>query len=202
MSTPERARSQAPTRAHLALLALCRRDALLDPESSWLAALCDDTLRPQLLELVGRHHVAGLALTVVHRYVSSTNRPVAALREFLDDYPNSRRRTAVLELRRDQVVATLRAEGLEPIVLKGAAMWGTVYPDPLQRDLADLDILIEDADLSRSLNALERTGYRYPFTPEIFEAYRTDHFHIPVHHREGHIVEVHWAVTRPASPLG
>lgn len=54
--------------------------------------------------------------------------------------------------------ATAR-QGLDLIVLKGAALAETVYPRPGLRPFGDLDILVRPADAARARDLLESLGY-------------------------------------------
>lgn len=201
MSSPRRSADDVADRAYPALLAICRRDAPTDAAASWLAALDDNAVRESLIELAGKHHVTGLVLSAAARRFSDPSERTPPIDRWLADYSEARRRVALLEMKRDRVVHALRSNGIEPVILKGAAMWGTVYADPVERTVADLDILVEDVELDEAIEHLKALDYHYPFSPAIFDAYRRDHFHIPVHQRQGHIVEIHWALARPTWPF-
>lgn len=64
-----------------------------------------------------------------------------------------------LEALKDIVVA-LRGEGLEPLVLKGAALAETVYPSIARRPMCDADLLIPPGSGSRVTACLRALGYR------------------------------------------
>ena len=50
-------------------------------------------------------------------------------------------------------------EGIETIVLKGAALLLTTYPHPALRPMGDLDLLVREADVTRALDAARALGY-------------------------------------------
>lgn len=57
-------------------------------------------------------------------------------------------------------VRALEAAGVEPVLLKGAGVWASLgRPEPFDRMLNDLDLLIEPAQTDRSIEALERAGF-------------------------------------------
>ncbi|TMA95578.1 MAG: nucleotidyltransferase family protein [Deltaproteobacteria bacterium] len=66
-----------------------------------------------------------------------------------------------------RLLSTLRAEGIQAILLKGAALADTVYPSPVLRHCHDIDILLMDGDLQRAVRALSSQDFM-PFdeTPE------------------------------------
>jgi hypothetical protein len=66
----------------------------------------------------------------------------------------------IAELRR--IDATLRAGGIEYLLLKGPVLAATVYADPATRTMIDLDLLVREADLPRAVAALATIGYGVP----------------------------------------
>lgn len=59
----------------------------------------------------------------------------------------------------ERVLSRLEANGVEAILLKGAALALTVYPDPALRPMGDIDLLIRPSDLRAAVDALEAMGY-------------------------------------------
>ena len=61
-----------------------------------------------------------------------------------------------------EILAAFRQAGIDTILLKGAVLAPLIYPDPLQRPLADLDLLIRPKDVAASREImLNQLGYRY-----------------------------------------
>jgi hypothetical protein len=60
----------------------------------------------------------------------------------------------------DDVLAALRAEGIEPVVLKGAALVNSLYPALATRPMGDVDLLVEEGERERAAVALARLGWR------------------------------------------
>jgi len=58
------------------------------------------------------------------------------------------------------VTAALRAAGVEPVLLKGAAVAAWLYRDGAPRGYGDVDLLVAPADLERARGVLERLGLR------------------------------------------
>jgi len=56
-------------------------------------------------------------------------------------------------------LAALDAAGVAPILFKGAALAGTVYPNPACRRMGDLDLWVTTAEMPRAVGALEALGY-------------------------------------------
>jgi len=189
-----------PGTLHSLLLALCCRNPVRRLDPLVTGPLTEGATTPRLLDLAANHRVLGLVLSVLPSALPPDLEPGVGVRvrELLRDV---RRRAALFELRRDQVVADLQGAGLRPVVLKGAALGTRFYDEPAQRDLSDLDILVSREQLDRSLDVLRNQGYEGPKSAEDSRAYREHHFHIPLRHPGAHIAEIHWALTRANLPF-
>jgi hypothetical protein len=61
-----------------------------------------------------------------------------------------------------EILAAFQAAGIETMLLKGAVLAPMIYPDPFQRPLADLDLLIRPRDMAASRTImLNQLGFRY-----------------------------------------
>ncbi|MBA3583167.1 MAG: nucleotidyltransferase family protein [Gemmatimonadetes bacterium] len=65
-----------------------------------------------------------------------------------------------------EVLAAIDGAGLEAILLQGAALAETVYPEPHLRHSHDIDILVRQEDLPRSAELLSRIGYSAHVQPD------------------------------------
>jgi hypothetical protein len=76
-----------------------------------------------------------------------------------------------------EILRTFSAQGIEAVILKGAALSLLLYPDPGLRPMRDLDILVPP-DRAREAQALLRDlGFDAPDTER--NPYQTDHHHLP-----------------------
>ena len=180
------------------LVALCRRDAGEHLGDDALGVLDDEEIRARFIDYANVHGVLGLALATLQR---TRPHPGAAGAVFRERLHGCRRRAAAMELGRDRVLAVLRAAGLEPVALKGAALQTTVYREPAERDLGDIDLLLPRDQIDRAVAALERQGFLVPGTEEAEAGYREHHFHVRVQRPDGFIVELHWELTRVIEPF-
>jgi hypothetical protein len=74
----------------------------------------------------------------------------------------SRERTQRMLEACTEILAAFRQSGIETLLLKGAVLAPLIYSDPLQRPLADLDLLIHPEDVAASREImLNQLGYRY-----------------------------------------
>jgi hypothetical protein len=125
-------------------------------EAAWAAGLT----ATEVLEAGTFHGVLPLVLHAGHATAGWQDWP-DALRAGLQE---AARRHAALELAQRgetaEVLDALAARGIETIVLKGAALAHTVYPEPWLRTRSDTDLLVRAADRQAAFAAMEQLGYR------------------------------------------
>lgn len=182
------------------MLSLLQREVRHQPILAQIGLLEDPRSLASFQELCDGHGVLGLVLTALDRTPSL----VASLSDhtrdtLLDPLHMLRRRAALWDLERDRVLHTLRAAGIDPILLKGGALRLTVYSDSTERTASDLDFLCEVDEVDTAVDALESVGYVRAFSSEIHTLQKDHHFHYVMHHRGGFTVEVHWGLTQPAA---
>lgn len=103
---------------------------------------------------------------------------------------------------RNQAIEAIRAlnqEGIAPLLLKGgAAMLDGIYKVPGALITSDIDVVVPEEDLLRSLQALLRAGF------EETKPFRSNRHHIPplLHRRTQTILELHrWIMRRGTDRL-
>lgn len=105
------------------------------------------------------HRVAGQALAGLR----STSAVVLAPPEILAQLDASYFETLARNLRArralDSVCGPLAQSGVRWVLLKGAALLETVYPDAGLRPMLDVDLLVPDEDMARAAAVLEELGY-------------------------------------------
>jgi len=115
----------------------------------------------------------------------ATLHPAARLDVLLDEL-------AVRELQ--AALTALDAQGIEPIVFKGAALAHTHYPESWHRPRLDADLLIAPAQRRRTFDILEGLGYqRPPMISGELVSYQTMFVRA---HPIGveHVLDVHWKI--------
>jgi hypothetical protein len=112
------------------------------------------------LRAVRGHGVSALVYSWLVAQPPTNRPPQPVMNQLQDEYIL---RTAQAGYRRTQlqrVLATLKQEQVEPILLKGAALAETEYGRPELRPSVDIDLLVPPADYARSKEALCRIGYQ------------------------------------------
>lgn len=86
----------------------------------------------------------------------------------------NRARNAALLDQLHEVIRLLNGAGIEPVVLKGgAALLTGLYPDPGDRFLLDLDLLVAEGEIDAAVAALKEAGYAVPAElDEVLAGYR------------------------------
>lgn len=111
----------------------------------------------------------------------------------------SNHRTAFLLMELERVLPAITWADCRPVVLKGAALAPTIYPDPLQRWFLDLDILVPRHQVDEVCRRLEGCGYRSFLGKRDPLYYERHHFHRILNGPQGSVLEVHWGLTIPNS---
>ena len=122
-----------------------------------------------LAELAYREDLAPLAYrTLSQANAGTVQGPTLQRLEYM--YGLTCRRNALAYLQLAQVLQGLDAEGIDPLVLKGAALATQVYDDPGLRPFADLDILVRNRDLQPAHQVLVDLGYRFNYKGQAIAA--------------------------------
>jgi hypothetical protein len=95
---------------------------------------------------------------------------------------------------KDEVVRALQEKGIPTLLLKGAALSRTVYPEPTTRGMHDLDILVPVASAATAMGLLTARGW----VAQHVDAVRTiDYLHAcSFLHPEFGELDLHWHVLR------
>lgn len=96
------------------------------------------------------------------------------------------------------ILTSLRQHQIEVIVLKGAHLAATVYPNPALRYMNDIDLLLHPADVPAAVAVLQALGYQPAAPIDWVKHLATDH-HLPRFGKPEVVagVELHWTITRP-----
>lgn len=118
-------------------------------EAEWEAAIWVVYWQNSLPWLAQRLRATGIAI------------PGALEQQLWDIEADSRERTRRMLDNTVELLEALAARGIEALLLKGAVLAASYYPDPLLRPLADLDLLVRPRDLQASIEATRQLGYHF-----------------------------------------
>lgn len=149
--------------SNLLLLCRCLAPEASSPEIARLKRriASDKVMWEEVVQMVNDHFLTP-ALTVGLQRKGLMDCIPADLRAYLSEILrlNTERN---LRIRRqlEETVRILNAEGIEPLLLKGAAyMAGEVFPDPGGRLMRDLDLMAPSESVEACMRALRLAGYR------------------------------------------
>ena len=188
-SVPERARIGR------ALLALCGHRAentqgVSDADWQALDRLAEDhRLQPCLHGRHERGEISGIPDSVAHRWRDATRANAMTILS---------QRRALL-----QAVDTLAVEGIGCVALKGAALAWTVWPNPAERQMRDIDLLVAKDNAAKAYDALRATGWQAPGldAAELSRFAEAETHLPPLYSSEGVMCELHAHVwSRPPLP--
>jgi len=116
----------------------------------------------RLLAASRRHGVLALLYHQLKLTPAWTEWPLEIRQELARTAADQATRDLLRTRELSRVLAALAATGVEPLLMKGAALAYQLYPSPALRARQDADLLIREADLAATDRALAAGGYRQP----------------------------------------
>lgn len=139
-------------------LALAARPALDDAACERIARAFGDVADWEAL--ITRAEAHGLApLLRAHLRAAGVRLPAGAASMLLGLAAYHRRRAAAHEGALGDVIDAFARVGIEPLILKGAALARLIYPEPALRPMGDVDLLVAPEDVDRAWQALLALGF-------------------------------------------
>lgn len=176
---------------------LCRRPVAAQPSAVPIARLADQDFLVAFHVLATKHGVLGLALTTLEAHPQSRSMGEAQLRKALAPLRVLRRQALLWDIERDRVLGVLALHDLPVVVLKGGALREYAFANSVDRQLGDLDLLLDQTLVDRAAAVLADSGYRLPSSDAVIQGFSEHHFHLPLSHPGGFEVELHWALNSP-----
>jgi len=164
-----------------------------------------ETLSPadgeSLVNWALRFNVGGL----FYREIKSRNFPtelipVDARNRLREAYRNRATMNTSLFLDVLKVLKSLADNQLPVIALKGLSLAKNIYGDIALRPMSDMDLLVKEEDLVRAGRILLTLGYQQYF-PAWESTLKTYHHLPPFTNKSGAIIELHWNIVTPDSPI-
>ena len=150
---------------------------------------------PKLFHLAQRH---GVAPQLYYRLKASGLQDIVPLEIFQplhQTYLRNVARNMRLYHELARILGLLNQHKIPVIILKGAYLAKAVYGNIALRTMADIDLLLKEADLQRAVKLLHDSGYTSDTT-------WLSTAHLPPFIKPGGIrIELHWTLEDPASPF-
>jgi len=179
------------------ILALCRRPDKGPVPAQAVARLEDREFREVFHGLATKHGVLGLALTTLGQLSATTTLSPETRQRVLAPLRILKQQALLWDLERDRVLRVLARENLPVVVLKGGALREYAFANAVDRQLGDLDLLLDQDLVDRAATILSTSGYQLPASEAVLRGFREHHFHLPLTHPGGFEVELHWALDSP-----
>jgi len=164
-----------------------------------------ETLSPadgeSLVDWALRFKVGGLFYREIKSHNFPTELiPVDARNRLKEAYRNRATINTSLFLDASRVLKSLADNQLPVIALKGLSLAKNIYGDIALRPMSDMDLLVKEEDLVRAGRILLTLGYKQYF-PGWESTLKTYHNLPPFTNKSGAIIELHWNIVTPDSPI-
>jgi hypothetical protein len=149
------------------------------------------------------HRLSGLLRRYLKAGGGGTTVPAAVTEELRDATRDTAKRNLQRQAELHTVLAALAAEEIPAMLLKGAALIESVYPEVGLRPMQDLDILVPRAAIHRAQAAVQDLGYQTvggKVQADAEEKLRVHHHHFPLMKGGGVAIELHHHVLFEAPP--
>jgi hypothetical protein len=143
------------------------------------------------------HGVAPLIYHNLHRSRVTRVLPLRAAETLGNSYYGNAARNSFLYGQLRNVLNAFREKKIEVIVLKGAALAETVYPNRALRPMSDIDLLVKKEKLTEVETKLLDLGYILQDRAKGKEFYQERHYHLVFSKKPDIDIEIHWHVKRP-----
>jgi hypothetical protein len=153
---------------------------------------------PAFLSVLDAQRLTGLAVATAEAGVLQLS--PEQIRELSERHRLAMLWALIVERKLLTLQERFEASGIEVVVLKGATVARTVYPDPTWRPFGDLDLLVRTADWRRACDLLAGLGFRREL-PEPRPGF-DERFGKAALHRNGDSVEVDLHRTLVLGPFG
>lgn len=110
----------------------------------------------RLLDIADWHR---LSPALFKHLVATGDTPEAVLSALQRAYLANAARSMFIRDAASRVISTLDGAGIGCLLLKGAALVETVYSDPAEREMLDVDLLVTEHDIARATEAISTLGY-------------------------------------------
>ena len=184
------------------LLACARANSLAEE----LQRIAQELSRPDLdwndvAAAACAHGVAPLIYHNLHRSGVIRLVPPRAMETLRNSYYGNAARNSLLYDELRNVLNGFRDKKIEVIVLKGAALADTVYPNRALRPMSDIDLLVRKEQLGKVESKLLDMGYMVEERVKPKEFQREHHYHWVFKKKSAIAVEIHWNIKRPTGPF-
>lgn len=173
--------------------------AICRGESSHARELLQTCDLPSVALVAKRHRCAAMLSAWLNTLEPESSAHLSGLKKALEpDRFAASIRTSMIRTQIMEIVKLLSEDGLDAVLLKGAARMYTGVADWRLHDSSDIDVLLEPSEIERAVRLLKRNGYRHQHAANKSSFYDS-HRHVAPLYPEGKgaAVELHRAISTP-----
>jgi hypothetical protein len=122
------------------------------------------------------HGVAPLLYYTLHTTGWLPQIPPHVQQTLRSEYYRTTARNTIIYQELTRILNVLQQQQIPVVVLKGAALAATVYPEIGLRPMVDLDVLVPRKDIARSVEVMKEIGYCHSFA-ELRPGYNVQYMH-------------------------
>ena len=128
--------------------------------------------------------------------------PTSILQRMKGIHAQNLAKSIILQKELSRLLLVFQQEGVPVVLLKGAALLGSVYGDIALRPMGDLDILVRPEHLDRAEAIALKQGYGYRANHELQQLTRQDCRHLANlwHHEKRIMLEIHHHIVSHDEP--
>lgn len=179
------------------LLISCARNCICGDKPAGITSLLSPQIKwDDFLDAAISSGMAPLVYKSLKDIPDKTSVPLEVMGSLADIYHGSVARNMYMRSELERILTVFNEKGIEVVLLKGAALSGTVYRDIGLRLMGDIDLLVRPGCLDRAKTLMSELSYAAEGGAGTEEWYRKNHFHLPPFKHESMpiIVEVHWDI--------
>ena len=189
--------SPLPTASPIHQLLLDCLSRVTDPATGARLAQLPATDWRELVQVSARHGVGPLLYDRLTTGAFPLPVPVGVMQTLREAFLMNALRNTLLYQDLAQVLTALQQTGIRVAVLKGAHLAALIYPHIGLRPMADMDLLVPEADLPKADTLLRKIGYNTKSEPS-FDVRSQVGKHLPEYLKPPHPrVEIHWTIAPP-----
>lgn len=179
------------------LLILCARDGIPGDNPEEITSVLSLRIKwDGFLNAAISHGIAPL----VHKSlkdIPETPVPKEVRDKLAEIYHGNVARNMYIHSELERILRVFNEQGIEVMMLKGAALAGTIYRDIGVRAMSDIDLLVRPECLPRVKEIMSDLSYTSESGSKTEAWYKENHFHLPpfIHKSKPIVVEIHWDVT-------
>jgi len=178
---------------------MCVGAGIPDEKSSGVSAIASLPLNwDELFNTAASQQIAPMVYKRLTEIPERTRVPKEIMSKLTIAYHGNIARNMYLNAELVPVLQACKEQGADVMLLKGAALTGTVYRDIGLRTMGDIDLLVRPETLPVVKEVMSGLGYAFKSTARSEEWYLQNHFHLPpyVHKEKPVVIEIHWHICR------